>query len=106
MVAMKQIEDIGREIGRVFHPDRVILFGSYAQGTPSEDSDVDLLVVMPSENEPVARSVEIRLTVRPQFPVDLLVRSRAAVDRRIAMGDDFMRDILAKGKVLYEADHP
>ena len=49
MVAMRQIREVGQRIGRRFHPQRVILFGSYAYGRPIEDSDVDLLVVMPGE---------------------------------------------------------
>ena len=41
MIAIKQIEEFGRQIGRQFHPQRVILFGSYIQGSANEDSDVD-----------------------------------------------------------------
>lgn len=105
MVTMKQIEEVGRRIGRQFHPQRVVLFGSHARGAPTRDSDVDLLVVMPFEGGAVAKSVEVRLKVRFPFPVDLLVRTPEMVRRRLAMGDDFIRDILARGKVLYEADH-
>lgn len=105
MVTMTQIEDVGRRIGERFSPERVILFGSYAEGRPTEDSDVDILVVMPTRNSPVDQSVEIRLAVRPSFPVDLLVRTPEKVRERLAIGDTFMRQILEKGKLLYEADH-
>ena len=101
---MKQIEDVGRRIGREFRSERVVLFGSYASGTPTGDSDVDLLVVMPFEGSAVDKSVEVRLKIRPPFPVDLLVRTPQVVRQRLAMGDAFMRDILRHGKVLYEAD--
>jgi len=101
---MKQIEDVGRRIGREFRSERVLLFGSYASGTPTGDSDVDLLVVMPFEGSAVDKSVEVRLKIRPPFPVDLLVRTPQVVRQRLAMGDAFMRDILRHGKVLYEAD--
>jgi len=47
VVSMEQIEEFGRRIGEQFKPERVILFGSYAYGTPTPDSDVDLLVIMP-----------------------------------------------------------
>lgn len=102
---MRDIADVGRRIGREFHPQRVVLFGSHASGTPGEDSDVDLLVVMPFEGKPPGKSVEIRLKINPPFPVDLLVRTPQAVQKRLEMGDQFMRDIIESGKVLYEADN-
>lgn len=103
MVSMKEMQAVTRRIAREFRPDRVILFGSHARGTAGEDSDVDLLVVMPFRGKPTAKSVEIHLKVRPPFPVDLLVRTPQAVRKRIRMGDWFMEDILEEGKVLYEA---
>jgi uncharacterized protein len=104
MPTMREIKQFGRRIGEVFHPRRVVLFGSYARGAATADSDVDVLVVMPFEGRPVDKSVEIRLTTKPPFPLDLLVRTPKAVRERIAMGDSFLRDILRDGKVLYEAD--
>ena len=103
MVAMKEIREFSRRIAREFRPERVVLFGSYATGGATEDSDVDLLVVLPHRGEAVHKSVEIRLKLRPHFPLDILVRTPEKVRQRLAMGDTFMRDILQKGKVLYEA---
>jgi uncharacterized protein len=103
ITAMDQIEALGRRIGEEFHPQRVVLFGSYARGTAGADSDVDLLVVMPFEGRSVDQSVEIRMKTRPTFPLDLLVRTPEAIEKRIALGDWFLRDILRDGKVLYEA---
>ena len=91
-------------VAREFHPQKIILFGSYAYGRPTPDSDVDLLVVLPFEDKPVQKSVEIRLKLRPSFPVDLVVRTPEMVRERLAMGDDFMRELLEKGRVLYEAN--
>ena len=104
MVLMKQIEEFGQRIGLEFGAERVILFGSYARGAVTEDSDVDLLVICSFEGRSVDKSVEIRMKLRPGFPVDLLVRNSEKVRERIEMGDDFMREILEEGKVLYEAD--
>jgi predicted nucleotidyltransferase len=106
MVAMRQIREVGQRIGKRFHPQRVILFGSYAYGRPTEDSDVDLLVVMPGQGSTVDQSVEIRMAIRPSFPVDLLVRTSEKLQERLDMGDSFVRTILDEGKVLYEADQP
>ena len=104
MVTMGQIREVSRRIAAEFRPRRIVLFGSYARGTATEDSDVDLLIITPLKGEPVSKSVEIRLKVRPSFPVDMLVRTPRMVQERLAMGDDFMREILTEGKTLYEAD--
>ncbi len=103
LVAMDQIEELGRRIGEEFGAERVILFGSYARGNPNPDSDVDLLVIGPFSGRSADKSVEIQMKLRPRFPVDLLVRTPEKVRERIAMGDTFMQEILSQGKILYEA---
>jgi predicted nucleotidyltransferase len=103
MVAMNKIEEFGRQIGVQFNAQRVILFGSYAKGMASPDSDVDLLVIGPFEGRGADKSVEIRMKLRPHFPVDMLIRTPEKIRQRIDMGDDFIREILEEGKVLYEA---
>jgi len=105
MVTMEQIEALGRRIVEEFHPQRVVLFGSYANGEPTPDSDVDLLIITAVDKRPEDKAVEILLKVRPSFPVDLIVRTPEKVDERLAIGDDFMRAILEEGKILYEAAH-
>ncbi|MBN2181122.1 MAG: nucleotidyltransferase domain-containing protein [Sedimentisphaerales bacterium] len=104
MVAMDKIEEFARQIGREFDAEQIILFGSYARGMVTEDSDVDLLIIGPFDGRSVDRTVEIRMKLKPQFPVDLLVRTREKIEQRIKMGDGFIREILEEGKVLYEAD--
>ena len=103
MVSMDTIEEVGLRIGRQFNPERVILFGSHAEGRAGVDSDVDLLVIMPTKRDPVDESVAIRLAIRPSFPVDLLVRTPESIERRLAIGDSFIRGILQHRKLLYEA---
>ena len=106
MAAMSEIEELGRQIGREFRPERVVLFGSHAHGVPTDESDVDLLIILQFEGRSVDQSVQIRLKLRPAFPVDLLVRTPEMVRERLALGDDFMREILDEGKVLYDAACP
>lgn len=103
MVAMRDIERFSERVGREFGAQKVILFGSYANGEPTEDSDVDILVIAPHRGHSVDTSVAIRMRLRPQFPLDLIVRTQEKVAQRIAAGDDFLGDILKYGKVLYEA---
>lgn len=102
-VTMRQIEDFGRRIGEEFRPRQVLLFGSHARDAATEDSDVDVLVVMPFEGRPIDKSVEIRLKTNSMFPVDPLVRTPEVMHERIQRCDNFLRDILRDGKVLYEA---
>lgn len=104
MVAMKDIKNLSGVIARKFRPGKIVLFGSYARGRPTADSDVDILVVMPYNQGSVRKSAEIRLALRTQFPVDVLVRSPEEIKRRLAMGDSFIESVLRDGKVLYEAD--
>lgn len=105
MVTYQQIEDLSKRIEKRFHPEKIVLFGSYAVGNPTEDSDVDLLVVMPFSGRSVDQAVEMRMETRPAFPLDLIVRTPEAVSERLQLGDTFLGGILGAGRVLYEASH-
>src|SRR5689334_7193856 len=93
------------KIAREFNPDKIVLFGSHAHGRPRWDSDVDLLVIMPFKGSSHLQAVKIRSRIEPQIAVDLLVRTPQQISRRLAMGDSFMREILERGKIIYEANH-
>ena len=66
------IQQVVAQIVQEFHPERVILFGSYASGTPTPESDVDLLIVMPCEGKETRKAIEILHTIAPKIPLDLL----------------------------------
>ena len=104
MVAMNEIERFGRQVGEEFGAEKVILFGSHLRGTASQDSDVDLLIVTSFKGRSVDKSVEIRLKLRPTFPVDLLVRTPERIRQRLEIGDQFIKDIIREGRILYEAN--
>jgi predicted nucleotidyltransferase len=102
-VSMRAIRKLAREIAERFRPEKIILFGSYAYGTPHPDSDVDLLVVMPAPDM-VNQAVRIRLSLPPRgFPLDLIVRTPEYLRRRLEGEDWFLREIVGQGKILYEA---
>ena len=101
---MSAIRRFAGEVAKQFHPERIILFGSHAYGTPHADSDVDVLVVMPARNQ-LAQAVKIELACDPPFPLDIIVRTPKNVRWRLAEGDSFLREIMDKGKVLYEKDN-
>ena len=105
MVDRAQIREFSKAVARKFRPQKIVLFGSYAYGTPTEDSDVDLLVVMPFDRRKGRKSLEIRRTIPAGFPMDLIVRTPEFIAQRLAWGDSFTQEIFARGKVLYEADH-
>jgi predicted nucleotidyltransferase len=105
MVEMNEIRDLTAQIAREFSPDRIILFGSYAYGQPGNDSDVDILVVLPFTGKPVRKAIEIRNKVSGGVPLDLIVRTPEQVADRVAQNDWFMREILERGHTLYEANH-
>jgi predicted nucleotidyltransferase len=100
-IPMRVIRRYARAIAEEFHPDKIILFGSFAYGTPHEDSDVDLLVIMPARN-PHSQATRIRWRLAAPFPVDLIVRTPKQITGRLQEGESFMTTIITKGKVLYE----
>ena len=101
MVTMREIRAIGRRIGREFRPQRVILFGSHAYGTPREDSDIDLLVIMPFRGRSFPKSMEIINRLDLSISIDLLARRPKDVETSYSQGDPLIREALDKGKVLY-----
>jgi len=105
MVAYEQILKLGKQIATEFAPERISLFGSYAYGTPTEDSDIDLLVVMPFKGRRHKEALAIRRRLPPYLPLDLVVRTPKELRQRLQWGDYFLHEIMEKGKVLYEAAH-
>ncbi len=97
------LPEVVRRIVEVFDPQRILLFGSHAYGETGPDSDVDLLVVMESDERPAARSARIAsVLLDVPFPMDILVRTPAELHYRLQIGDYFFREILERGRVLYE----
>jgi len=102
LVPMAAIRRYARQIVDWFHPDKIVLFGSYAYGSPTQDSDVDLLVVMPTRNQ-VEQAVRIDEAIEERdFPLDLFVRTPKTLENRLRWGDSFLQEIVTRGKVLYE----
>ena len=103
MISRDDIQAFVDQVVRRFRPTQVILFGSYAYGHPTADSDVDLMVVMPHRGSPAKTATRIRLACPRAFPMDLIVRTPAEIRRRMGMGDSFVREVTTKGIVLHEA---
>ena len=103
MITDGAIQSFCDELAGIYHPDRIVLFGSYAGGQAREDSDVDLLVVMTHAGRAARLAGEMVSRLKPAFSVDLLVRDPSAIEARVKLEDPFILDILAHGKVLHEA---
>lgn len=104
MIEMNHIRQFSDSIAREFQPEQIILFGSYAYGTPREDSDVDMLVILPEAS--IRKAVEILHRIRPPFAVDLITRTPEQVKQRLAWNDFFLKEIMERGTVLYAASNP
>lgn len=100
-VPMRIIRQFAQQVAERFQPEKIILFGSHAYGQPHADSDVDILIVMPARNE-LDQAVRISLTIDPPFPLDIDVRTPKTMKWRLEEGDTFLREVVERGKVLYE----
>lgn len=97
------IRSLTRQIADRFHPQKIILFGSYAYGQPRPESDIDLLVIMETNLRETQQALQIRQYLNPLFGLDILVYPPAKIEQRIAWGDSFLREIIERGTVLYES---
>lgn len=92
-----------KRIAKQLQPDKIILFGSYAYGNPTPDSDVDLLVVMQTRATSRERSWSVSSLLIPRpFPVDILVRTPQEVAAESEYENSFIKNIVTEGKVLYK----
>ncbi|MDP3772002.1 MAG: nucleotidyltransferase domain-containing protein [bacterium] len=99
----KKIQEVVDKIVREYQPEKIILFGSWAWGTPHEDSDVDLFIMKESEQKRIDRERELRKKLYGNRfpPLDLFMYTPAETARRLSMDDFFIKEIIEKGKVLY-----
>jgi len=103
MVEKRKIRRAARTIVENFSPRKIILFGSHACGKQDEGSDVDLLVVLKAAKNNLDAAVAIRQAIDHDFPIDIIVRTPKQIEQRLRWGDSFIKEIMEKGEVLYEA---
>lgn len=100
---MKHIQELVNQIAERFHPERVILFGSHAYGTPTGDSDVDLLVVMEIDGNPLHAAALVSGAIDHPFPLDILVIKPRDLARALKDNNVFESEVITKGITIYEA---
>lgn len=103
LVSYEKIEKVTRQIVERFRPRKVILFGSYAYGQPTEDSDVDLLVLIETEDAPLHVAAQIASEIEHAFPIDIVVRTPTELEAAAQRQGVFASEMLSKGIILYEA---
>ncbi len=105
-IPLSAIRQYARQIAERFQPEKIILFGSYAYGTPHEESDVDLMVIMPARNR-IDQALRIERVLEAPFSLDLHVCTPARLKSRLKEDDRdwFLYEVMTKGKILYEAPH-
>ena len=100
-----EIKDLCRQIVVAFNPQKIILFGSHAYGTPNENSDLDFLVVMPFKGRSVDQAIRIRKKISTNMPLDLMVRTPKQIELRLKLGDFFIKELVDRGRVIYECEN-
>ena len=99
------IQELAQRIVRTYAPERIVLFGSYAYGTPHEDSDVDLLIIKSTDEPPLQRRVAVRRLIydtAQRLPVGLIVVTPDELRAHLDQGDQFFEEIAGRGEVLYD----
>ena len=105
-VTRTELNNIVKRLIDAYQPEKIILFGSYAYGKPSADSDLDLLIVKQTAERFIDRWTNVRKIVsdpKRSIPFEPLVLTPRELEERLAIGDQFIEEIIRKGEVLYAA---
>lgn len=100
----KLVRGVVHRLSATYHPERIVLFGSYASGRQTQDSDLDLLIIKKTQQSFHHRLFKVRRLVEPTLkghPFDPIVLTPLELRRRLARGDQFIESILRKGRQVY-----
>jgi predicted nucleotidyltransferase len=100
----KTLRELVTKIKEDYQPEKIILFGSCAYGNPTQDSDIDLLIIKRTKERPMDRRIKIRRIVSDphrRIPFEPLVLTPQEIKNRLRIGDQFIKQILTKGEVIY-----
>jgi len=103
MFEIAKIYDIVARIVAKFNPDKIILFGSYASGTPDNDSDIDLLVIQDTDLPRHKRSFDIqKMLIGSMIPMDIFVYTNNEFEKEKNEKYSFLNSAIKTSKILYE----
>jgi len=101
--AEKEVKKITETIVEKYKPEKIILFGSFAYGKPTRDSDVDLFIIKKTNKSRKERHFEVdRLLLDRTIPLDILIYTPKEVRERLNLGDFFIQEVNKQGEVVYE----
>jgi predicted nucleotidyltransferase len=98
----EELNRIVEIIRRDYDPEKIILFGSLADGKAHEWSDIDLLIVKKTAKRPIERCLEVCRLIQPKFGIDLFIYTPEEYEMLVNERFSFLINLLKKGKTLYE----
>lgn len=103
MIDSKKIDEVATRIASRFNPYKIILFGSYANGTPNDDSDLDLLIIQDSDLPMQKRGLDIRMSlIGTKIPLDILIYTKLEFEQEKSKNSSFLNSAIKNSKILYE----
>ncbi|MFN0050455.1 MAG: nucleotidyltransferase domain-containing protein [Cytophagales bacterium] len=104
MITQTQIDEVVRRIVEGYQPEKIILFGSYADGTATEDSDIDLLIIKETDEDSLSRRLKVgKLLRKLTFPIDTLIYNSQEFTFNVNDKHSFISSILPNSKLLFVA---
>jgi predicted nucleotidyltransferase len=99
----EMLEEVTSRIVGAVHPEKIVLFGSHVWGRPTDESDIDLMVIVDRSNQPAYRLArEIYRSLRGlRLPVEVVVRTREEMERGSTVKTSLERRVLEEGRVLH-----
>ena len=105
---MKEIDpvllsEVTKRVAETVHPEKIILFGSHVWGTPTEDSDLDIFVIVSASEQPAYRRVRpiYKALCGLKVPIDIIMQTRAEVERSKNVATSLVKKIMEEGRVLH-----
>lgn len=98
----EEIKKVVERLKSNYNPEKIILFGSLVGGRVSKGSDIDLIIIKQTEEDPWTRTNKVDRFIEHNMPVELLVYTPKEIEERLKMNDFFVKEVLEKGEVLYE----
>jgi len=102
MISIDQVKEKANYIIRNYNPDKIILFGSIANGNQDQSSDADILIIINTDKSSFDVGVEILSSLKHDFPIDIIVKTPKEIEKRLEIGDYFYQNILNEGITLYD----
>jgi len=99
---LRELDEISKRLIEKYDPDKIILFGSRAEGKDCAGSDIDLLIVKETEKRPLERRIEVETLLSDRsVPIDVLVYTPDEVRHLYSLGSPFIEEVMEKGRLLY-----